>query len=246
MQEGLEFVLPWEACEGGSLTVNSPKLQELLDEFREVVAGRRAWGDAVAPPFVFLLIHLCCGVWPAIWGAVGLAVSITAIRLIGRRPLRYALGGLGGVAVASLAAVVLDRGEGFFLPGMASGSVTSAVCLVSVIVRRPVVAWTSSVARRWPLAWYWHPQVRPAYSEVTLAWFVFFAGRLLLQYFFFQRGATDTLAVVNLVLGWPALILLLAASYLYGLWRLRTLRGPSVEEFKRKAPPPWTGQKKGF
>ena len=222
------------------------RLQELLDEFRKVVAGRRPWGDAIGPPFAFLLIHLCCSVWPAIWGAVGLAALITSVRLIRRHTLRYALGGLGGVTMASLAAVLLDRGEGFFLPGMLSGSVTSAVCLVSVIVRRPLVAWTSFVARRWPLAWYWHPRVRPAYSEVSLAWFVFFAGRLLLQYLLFRRGATDSLALVNLGLGWPALVVLLAASYLYGLWRLRTLGGPSVDEFKNQAPPPWTGQKKGF
>ncbi|MBN1859682.1 hypothetical protein JW848_10850 [Candidatus Bipolaricaulota bacterium] len=48
------------------------------------------------------------------------------------------------------------------------------------------------------------------------------------------------------MLGWPAIILLLAATYLYGLWRLRTLGGPSVEEFKAGAPEPWSGQQKGF
>jgi hypothetical protein len=122
--------------------VSSSKWRNLLDEFKQVVIRRRAWGDALGPPLAFLLIHLCCGVWPAIWGAVGLALLISAIRLIRRRTLRFALGGLAGVTIASLAAVLLDRGEGFFLPGMVSGSATSAVCLVSVIVRRPLVAWT--------------------------------------------------------------------------------------------------------
>lgn len=226
--------------------MSSLKWQELLDQFREVVLGRRAWGDALGPPLAFLLIHLCCGVWPAVWGAVGLALLIALFRVVRRRPLRYALGGLAGVAIASLAAVLLRRGEGFFIPGMLSGSVTSAVCLVSVIVRRPLVAWTSFAARRWPLAWYWHPQVRPAYSEVTLAWFAFFSGRLLLQVILFQSGATEALAIVNLMLGWPALFLLLVGSYLYGLWRLRTLSGPSVAEFRAGSPSPWKGQRKGF
>lgn len=226
--------------------MTSPKLRDLLDEFRKVVAGRRLWSDTVLPPLALLLIRWLFGIWPAIWAAVGLAVLITTIRLIGKRPVRYAVGGLGGVAIASLAAVLLDRGEAFFLPGMASGTVLSAVCLISVIVRRPLVAWTSFIARRWPLAWYWHPRVRPAYSEVTLAWFVFFGGRLLLQVVLFRQRATGALAVTNLALGWPAIIVLLAASYLYGLWRLRTLGGPSVEEFKSGAPEPWFGQRKGF
>ena len=79
-----------------------------------------------------------------------------------------------------------------------------------------------------------------------MAWFAFFAGRLALQVVLFLRGAADALAVTNLLLGWPAIILLLAGSYLFGLWRLRRLEGPSVEEFRNKVPPPWKGQQKGF
>jgi len=120
------------------------------------------------------------------------------------------------------------------------------LCGVSVLARRPLVAWTSYLARRWPLDWYWHPRVRPAYSEVTLAWAVFFAMRLLLQLLLFQGERASTLAAINFVAGWPATIVLLAVSYLYGTWRLQNLRGPSVEEFQAGAEPPWTGQRRGF
>ena len=222
------------------------KLRELVDEFQHVVAGRRPWGDAVGPPLAFLLLNLLAELETAIYGAIALALLITLVRLIRRRPVRYALGGLGGVALASLTALLLNRGEGYFLPGIVSGTATSTVCLVSLITRRPLVAWTSHLARRWPLGWYWHPKVRPAYSEVTMAWFAFFSGRLALQVVLFLRGAADALAVANLLLGWPAMILLLAGSYLFGLWRLRRLGGPSVEEFRNQAPPPWRGQQKGF
>jgi len=210
------------------------------------VVGQRSWGDALVPPLVFVLINLVFGIWQAIACAVGLSLVITVVRLLRHRPLRYALGGLTGVTVASLLAVGLARGEGYFLPGMASGAVTSILCLISVIVRRPLVAWTSYIARRWPRDWYWHPRVRPAYSEVTLAWFGFFSLRLVAQYLLFQRGATLALSTVNLLLGWPSISLLLVGSYIYGLWRLPHLKGPSVEEFQSKSPPPWTGQKRGF
>ena len=222
------------------------KLRELVDEFRQVVASRRPWGDALAPPLAFLLLNLVAGTEAAIYGAMGLALLISSVRLVRRRPMRYALGGLGGVVLAALTALLLDRGEAYFLPGMVSGTATSAVCLVSWIARRPLVAWTSHLARRWPIAWYWHPKVRPAYSEVTLAWFFFFAGRLALQVALFLRGAAEALAVANLLLGWPAMVVLLAGSYLYGLRRLRRLGGPSVEEFRAQSPPPWHGQQKGF
>jgi hypothetical protein len=120
------------------------------------------------------------------------------------------------------------------------------LCGVSVLARRPLVAWTSYLARRWPLDWYWHPRVRPAYSEVTLAWAVFFAMRLLLQLLLFQGERAGTLVVISFVAGWPATIILLAVSYLYGTWRLQNLRGPSIEEFRAGAEPPWTGQRRGF
>ncbi len=222
------------------------RLRELVEEFRQVVAGQRTWGDAVLPPLAFVLINLLVGVWPAIAASAGLSLVLALMRLVRGKSPRYALGGLGAVTVAALLAIALNRAEGYFLPGMLSGAATALACLISVVLRRPLVAWTSFIARRWPLSWYWHPRVRPAYSEVTLLWFLFFSGRLLVQLVLFQRGATLALSTVNLLLGWPSLVLLLAASYLYGLWRLRRLAGPSVEEFKRDTSPPWKGQRRGF
>jgi hypothetical protein len=224
----------------------SSKLAELVDEFRHVVAGRRPWGDTVAPPLVFVLCNLAFGLRPAVGCAVGAALVVAALRISQRRSPRYALGGLAAVSFASLLAVGLSRAEGYFLPGMVSGTVTAMLCLTSVLVRRPLAAWTSHLARRWPLPWYWHDQVRPAYSEVTLLWFAFYSARVVLQYTLFQRGATVALSATSVVLGWPAIVLLLAGSYVYGLWRLRLLRGPSVEEFQSGAPAPWAGQTRGF
>jgi hypothetical protein len=129
---------------------------------------------------------------------------------------------------------------------MFSGAATIFVAVISVVIGRPMVAWTSHLARRWPLAWYWHPRVRPAYSEVTWMWAFFFMLRSLVQYAVLRDGSVEQLALTNLITGWPATIALLVASYLYGVWRLKRLEGPSVEEFKAGAEPPWQGQVKGF
>jgi hypothetical protein len=174
------------------------------------------------------------------------AAAITVVRLLRRQSARYALGGLGAVVLAILVSRLLGRAEGYFLPGIVTGGLTVAVALISIVAGRPLVAWTSYVYRRWPLEWYWHPRVRPAYSEVTGLWAVFFAARLLLQLSLFQEEAAGLLAAANLLTGWPATIVLLVISYLYGTWRLRRLGGPSVEEFKAGAEPPWTGQQRGF
>jgi hypothetical protein len=202
--------------------------------------------DSIVPPVLFLIINALWGFQYAMWGSLIVAGAITLIRLGRRQSLLYALGGIGGVLLAILLAQVLGRAEGYFLPGIITGGLTVLVCLVSILARRPLVAWTSYIARRWPRAWYWHPRVRPAYSEVTWFWTVFFGLRLLLEIVLFREEAADLLAVAKVLTGWPATIVLLVVSYLYGTWRLRNLAGPSVEEFKQGAEPPWEGQRRGF
>ncbi len=222
------------------------KSRELLDELRTVLAGRSPVLDAILPPILFLLVNGLVGFQAAMWSALALSVVIAAARIVRRQPLTYALAGVGSVAVAIGIAWFLGKSEGFFLPGLISGSMTLLLTIVSLLIRRPIVAWTSYFARRWPLDWYWHPQVRPAYSEVTFAWAIFFAARLLLQYSLFDNENVNSLAFTNFITGWPATILLLVISYLYGTWRLAQLQGPSVEEFLSNAPVPWKGQRRGF
>lgn len=226
--------------------MKSQKWRELLDEFRTVFAGRNSFLDAVLPPIIFLLVNGLIGFEAAMGSAMAVSVVIAIVRIARKQSLWYALAGVGSVAAAIGIAWFLGKSEGFFLPGLISGSMTLLLTVVSLIIRRPMVAWTSYLARRWPLEWYWHSQVRPAYSEVTFAWAVFFAARLFLQFSLFENENVNSLALTNFITGWPATILLLVLSYLYGTWRLTALSGPSVEEFRSNAPDPWQSQRRGF
>ena len=221
------------------------KWRELLDEFR-LVLGKGSLLDAVLPPVIFLIINSIFGFQAAMWTSLGLAVLIAGLRLARGQSLLYALAGIGSIGFAIGIVWILGRSVGYFLPNLVSGGMTLALSLVSLLIRRPFVAWTSFIARRWPLEWYWHPKVRQAYTEVTVAWTIFFAARLFWQFSLYQAQAASELAFVNTLLGWPAMIVLLVLSYLYGTWRLGNLHGPSVEEFRKQIPPPWKGQKRGF
>lgn len=222
------------------------RVQEIKEELQSVLTGRGNWLDAVLPPALFILLNAFLGLNIAVGGAISAALLFSAYRLIRRQPVRYAIGGIGAVLLAAGIAFFTGRAEGYFLPGMITGVFTVILCIVSVLARRPLVAFTSYIARRWPLDWYWHPRVRPAYSEVTIAWAVFFGLRTFLQFELFQEQAASSLGIFQILSGWPATILLLIISYLYGLWRLGNLEGPSVEEFKQGTNPPWEGQKRGF
>jgi hypothetical protein len=226
--------------------IQTNKLQEIIEEFRSVMSGRGGWADSFIPPIVFIILNALVSLEIALWGSLGFAIIIAVYRLSKGQQIRYALGGIGGVIVAMLIARLLGSAQGYFLPGIVTGFFTVFLCFLSILIKRPLVAWTSYLTRRWTPEWYWHPRVRPAYSEVTLVWGIFFAIRTLLQWQLFQLGEAATLGIFQLISGWPALIILLVASYLYGLWRLQNLKGPSVEEFNSGAEPPWEGQKRGF
>lgn len=222
------------------------KTRELWEEFHAVVVAQNSFLDAILPPIIFLLLNGLVSFQAALWGALILSALIAALRLWHRKSLFYALAGVGSIGLAVVIALLLGRAEGFFATDLLSGSMTLLLAILSLVIRRPMVAWTSYLARRWPINWYWHPQVRPAYSEVTFVWAIFFAARLFLQFSLFQQANTYMLAVANLVTGWPAIILLLILSYLYGTWRLAKLNGPSVEEFRNNLPAPWKSQTRGF
>ncbi len=221
------------------------KARELVEEFR-AVTGKVGLLDTVLPPILFLLLNGLADLTAAMIGALGLSIVIAILRRRRGQSLLYALAGMGSVGLAIALALLLGRSEGYFVPGIINGGVTVALALVSLLIRKPMVAWTSYLARRWPLDWYWHERVRPAYTEVTVAWIVFLALKLFWQVTLFQRQDTRQLALVNTLTGWPATVILLIVSYLYGTWRLAQLRGPSVEEFQNGAPPPWQGQRRGF
>jgi hypothetical protein len=221
------------------------KARELLEEFRSVT-GKVGLLDTILPPILFLLLNGLAGFTAAMFGALGLSVLIAILRLRRKQSLLYALAGMGSVALAIAMAYLFGSSEGYFLPGIVNGGLTLALALVSLVIRKPMVAWTSYLARRWPLDWYWHEQVRPAYAEVTVAWLIFFAVRLFWQVTLFQGHDTDQLVFVNALTGWPATIALLVLSYIYGTWRLGKLSGPSVEEFRNHVPPPWQSQRRGF
>jgi len=221
------------------------KARELLDELR-TVAGNVSLMDMILPPVLFLLLNGLAGFNAAMIGALGTAVLIAILRLRRKQSLIYALAGIASVGLAIALSYLLGRSEGYFLPGIVNGVLMITLALISLVIRKPMVAWTSYLARRWPLDWYWHARVRPAYSEVTLAWIAFFALRLFWQVTLFQGRNVSQLALVNALTGWPATIVLLIVSYLYGTWRLTTLHGPSVEEFRNNIPAPWQGQRRGF
>lgn len=205
---------------------------EATDPARPTFEPAKALVDTVAPTVLFTVLSLTSSVAVASAVALGWCVLALLFRLLRRHPLTYAAGGLGGVAVGVVFALRSGEAEGFFLPGIIGNLALGALCLVSILFRQPAVAYTSAALYRWPIGWYLHDRVRPAYAEITLLWAVYYLAKGLLQLSLSRAGELAALATVRLALGWPGLIALVAVTYAYVRWRLDRLGGPDVETWK--------------
>lgn len=220
--------------------------EEILAELNQLFTGRVNIADGIVPPLVFIITNSLAGLVTAAVLGLASAIGIVLWRLSRGRALRFALAGLGGTVIAVVFAVRSDQASGYFVPGIISGALTTVVILTSIIARRPFVAWTSWLMRGWPIDWYWHPRVRPAYTKATWLWGAFFGLRTLTQWWLFQNDQTAALGVARVITGWPALLILLMATYVLGRKWLTELDGPSIREHQNETNPPWQGQPTGF
>ena len=220
------------------------KGKEILEELKSVVSGKTF--DALLPPLVFVIINGIFGLDIAVISALGLAIVLGITRLARKQAWQYALGGLLGVTLATGLAYLTRSAAGYFIPAIISSILLFLAAFVSLLIGKPLAAWASHLTRGWPLAWFWRKDIKPAYLEVTLFWSLFLLMRLAVQIILFQSGDAARLAWANTLLGWPVTIIVLIISYIYGIWRLRKLCGPGVEEYQSGKEPPWQGQTRGF
>jgi len=222
----------------------STKSQEIWEELNSVLSGKTF--DALLPPIIYAVVNAIFGLVPAVTTAIGVAILIGLIRILRKQAWYYAFGGLIAVGIAAGLALFTRNAANYFIPTIISSGLLLVLAFVSILINKPLAAWASHLTRGWPLNWFWRSDVKPAYREVTWMWLLFIAGRLVIQVWLFQQGQTGQLAWANTLLGWPVTILVLVVSYIYGIWRLRKLGGPGVEEFQEGQEPPWKGQTRGF
>ncbi len=220
------------------------KFDEIWEELKSVLEGKTF--DALLPPIVFAIANGIFGLQTAVVVAIGLSVLLGLLRVLRKQKWHYALGGLLAVSLAAGLALLTQNAASYFIPGMISSGLLVLGAVLSVIIGKPLAAWASHLTRGWPLDWFWRKDVKLAYVEVTWMWAFFFAVRLGLQIILFRQGDAAQLAWANTLLGWPVTIIVLVLSYIYGIWRLRNLGGPGVDEFQEGKDPPWKGQTRGF
>ncbi len=219
-------------------------MREIKEELLTVLKGKTL--DVLVPPILFAILSGRLDLIYTVAIAFLASFFFTVYRIIKGANFFYALGGMGGVAIATALALISANASSYFIPDIIGSTVLIITTIVSIILKRPIAAWVSHIVRGWEKAWFFRDDVRPAYSEVSIFWGVMLTIRLALEIVLYLRGNAQTLAWANVVLGVPATVIVLVITYIYGIWRLHTMKGPGVEEFRRGDKPPYKGQTRGF
>lgn len=220
------------------------KIKEIGEEFRSVITGKTM--DALIPPMIYLAVNALLNLRWAIVLSVLASIGLVILRLYTKKSWKYAFSGFIGVLIAAGFAYFADNAVNYYVPELLTSVSLILIATISLIVKRPLAAWLSHLTRGWTLSWFWRMDVRPAYTEVTFFWLLLFVLRSVLLFVLLIDNNITGLFIINTLLGLPVTGAVLALSYIYGIWRLKNLGGPGIEEFENKNPKPWKGQTRGF
>lgn len=185
----------------------------------ELLGGRSGALDATLPALGFAAGWLLGGrgLTVAIAAAVGVAVLVSAWRLLRRRQPRAALLGLTGVLVGALVAARTGQAEDFFLVRLLGNVVSGLVWTVSVWVRRPLLGVVVGAALRQRGRWRGDPVLRRAYAAASWWWVGTYVLRTVVFGALWLSGSVVALGLAQAALSWPLVAACVALSW-------RTLR----------------------
>ena len=192
----------------------------------EMLRDRRAIVDTGVGPVAFVSVNALAGLETAAAVAVAIQLVIAAERLIRRRPVTNAIGGLLGTGLAVFIALRSGSAEGYFVPRMIYAAVLSLVFAGSVVIRKPLTGFIIAQLYRAEPGWTDLPAVRRVMSEYTLAWAALFLLRGGVYAILIYYGRVGSLAVASIAMGLPAFGLLLFLGYRYVPRRLEQLGAP--------------------
>jgi MFS family permease len=192
----------------------------------ELLTDKRAVVDTGLGPVAFVVTNAIFGLHTAAYVAIGLAVLVAIERLVRRKPVTNAIGGVLGTGLAVFIALRSGHATGYFVPRMLYAAALAIALAGSALIRRPLLGYLIAALYRMPPEWMRHPGARRASGEVTFAWSGLFAFRAIVYAVLIAAGSVGGLAAASVVMGWPAFGLLLLASYRYLPRRLTQLGAP--------------------
>jgi hypothetical protein len=168
--------------------------------------------EAIIPGFIFVILFAFTReVYLSIAISAAVSVAFILLRIITRKPLTQAIGGLLGIAIASfLAFREGGSGRDYFLTGFITNLSYLIPLAISVLVRWPLIGVIVGFLIGEKTAWRKNKYEMRLFTAATLLWVGIFSARLLVQWPLYLADNLTALATARLIMGLPL--------YAAGLW----------------------------
>ncbi|MEU8899047.1 DUF3159 domain-containing protein [Nocardia sp. NPDC048505] len=211
----------------GSVEPRRSTAAEMWGKFT-ALGGPQHLVDGAAPAVGFLIGYSAWNAKIGVLIALAVAVGIGAYRLLHGDSVKVVAVSVALVVVFSLFVGITGEGRGFYLPDLLICAVCAAAFGLTLLTGRPLSHWICRRIGLEPAESADPAARRRLHRRVTLAWFVFWAVHLVLMVPLYAADEVVLLGSVALVLGKPALVVMLAVTWLWVRRSLHT-RSPSTE-----------------
>lgn len=179
------------------------------------MGGVRGILEAVLPGLVFLIGYtITRDLVISLIAPVVLGLVLAGIRIAQKQTAVQALGGLVGIAVCAVLALISGRAQDYYVPGFWTNGAYLLALLVSVVAGWPLIGLAVGFLLGDGVAWRQDRSKRRVLTWVTLAWAALFALRLVVQLPLYLAGNVGALGATRLLMGVPLYGLLLVVTWL--------------------------------
>lgn len=192
---------------------------EMWGKFR-AMGGLGHLIDGAAPAVGFLIGYASVNAKIGVLIALAVAIAIAGYRLLRGDSVKVVGISVLVVVVFSLFVGITGEGRGFYLPDLLICVFFSIAFGITLLTGRPLSHWACRKLGLEPAETADPRERLRLHRRVTLAWFVFWAVHLVVMVPLYVANKVVLLGSVALVLGKPALVVMLAATW---LWVRRSL-----------------------
>ncbi|GGQ35350.1 hypothetical protein GCM10010233_61370 [Streptomyces pseudogriseolus] len=166
--------------------------------------------DAAAAPAAFLATE---SRWGPEWGAIVALLVALAVAVIRRHrgdPLLVVTVSTAIVAFHSVSAIAFGEGRGFYFPELVVNAVGLVVCVVSLLIGRPI---SEAVCRRTglePAHTAGDPSARRRHRRLTAAWTVLWTSHLVPLGYLYATDSVVGLTLLSALFAKPTLLAMAA------------------------------------
>lgn len=179
------------------------------------MGGIRGLVEAVVPGLVFLVTYtLTRALIPSLVAPIVIGVVMAGLRVAARQTVTQAVGGLVGIGISAVLALLSGKAEDFYLSGFWINGAYGGVLVVSIIVGWPLIGLAVGFLVGDGVNWRSDPSKRRVLTLLTALWAALFLLRLAVELPLYYAGNVAWLGATKLLMGIPLYAPLLIVSWL--------------------------------